>query len=71
MKLHLARNTKLLIAEDQVLAKSHMHYALEQLGFKNMNYASSSSVGTLRLIKTFIICFIPKSAWFNFQNSLT
>ena len=33
MKLHLARNTKLLIAEDQVLAKSHMHYALEQLGF--------------------------------------
>jgi hypothetical protein len=37
MKLHLARNTKLLIAEDQVLAKSHMHYALEQLGFKNIH----------------------------------
>ncbi|KHT50087.1 chemotaxis protein CheY [Alteromonas marina] len=43
MKLHLARNTKLLIAEDQVLAKSHMHYALEQLGFKNMNYVDRPS----------------------------
>ncbi|CAA0305359.1 Response regulator receiver protein [Alteromonas alvinellae] len=43
MKLHLARNTKLLIAEDQVLAKSHMHYALEQLGFKNMDYVDRPS----------------------------
>ena len=43
MKLHLARNTKLLIAEDQMLAKSHMHYALEQLGFKNMNYVNRPS----------------------------
>ena len=43
MKLHLARNTKLLIAEDQVLAKSHMHYALEQLGFKNINYVDRPS----------------------------
>ncbi|CAB9493342.1 response regulator [Alteromonas macleodii] len=43
MKLHLARNTKLLIAEDQVLAKSHMHYALEQLGFRNMDYVDRPS----------------------------
>ena len=43
MKLHLAKNTKLLIAEDQVLAKSHMHYALEQLGFKNMDYVDRPS----------------------------
>ena len=43
MKLHLARNTKLLIAEDQMLAKSHMHYALEQLGFKNINYVDRPS----------------------------
>lgn len=43
MKLHLARNTKLLIAEDQVLAKSHIHYALEQLGFKNMDYVDRPS----------------------------
>ncbi|BFT30829.1 response regulator [Alteromonas sp. D210916BOD_24] len=38
MKPHLANNTRLLIAEEQVLAKSHMHYALEQLGFKSMDY---------------------------------
>ena len=43
MKLHLAKNTKLLIAEDQVLAKSHMHYALEQLGFRNMDYVDRPS----------------------------
>lgn len=43
MKLSLAKNTKLLIAEDQVLAKSHMHYALEQLGFKNMDYVDRPS----------------------------
>jgi DNA-binding NarL/FixJ family response regulator len=43
MKLNLAKNTKLLIAEDQVLAKSHMHYALEQLGFKNMDYVDRPS----------------------------
>ena len=44
MKLNLAKNTKLLIAEDQVLAKSHMHYALEQLGFKNMDYVDRPSL---------------------------
>ena len=43
MKLNLAKNTKLLIAEDQVLAKSHMHYALQQLGFKNMDYVDRPS----------------------------
>ena len=32
-----------LVAEDQVLAKSHMHYALEQLGFKNMDYVDRPS----------------------------
>lgn len=43
MKLQLAKNTKLLIAEDQVLAKSHIHYALEQLGFRNMDYVDRPS----------------------------
>ncbi len=38
MKPYLANNTRLLVAEEQILAKSHMHYALEQLGFKNMDY---------------------------------
>lgn len=43
MKLHLAKQSKLLIAEDHVLAKSHMHYALEQLGFRNMDYVDKPS----------------------------
>ena len=49
MKYNLAKDTKLLIAEDQVLAKSHLHYALEQLGFSNMDYVDRPSTAIASL----------------------
>lgn len=43
MNLQLARQTRLLIAEDQALAKSHMKYALEQLGFQHIDYVDRAA----------------------------
>ena len=43
MKLSLAKRSKILVAEDQVLARSHLHYALEQLGFRNIEYVDRPS----------------------------
>ena len=76
MKLHLARNTKLLIAEDQVLAKSHMHYAHEQLGFKNMNYVDRPSHTLsphcknmiMTPLSALIICALNKAVIFYLSN---
>ena len=50
MKYNLAKGTRLLIAEDQVLAKSHLHYALEQLGFKKIDHVDrpSSAIAALQ-----------------------
>lgn len=43
MKLSLAKRSKILVAEDQVLARSHLHYALEQLGFRDIEYVDRPS----------------------------
>ncbi|MDO6568863.1 response regulator [Alteromonas sp. 1_MG-2023] len=43
MNLQLARQTRLLIAEDQALAKSHIKYALEQLGFQHIDYVDRAA----------------------------
>ena len=38
MNLKLARQSKVLIIDDQVLAKGYMKYSLEELGFHNIEY---------------------------------
>ena len=38
MNLQLARNTKVLIVDDQTLAKGYMKYSLEELGFGDITY---------------------------------
>ena len=38
MNLKLARQSKVLIIDDQVLAKGYMKYSLEELGFQNIEY---------------------------------
>lgn len=51
MKLDLAKESQLLIAEDQPLAKSHMKYALEQLGFQHVDYVDRASHAITALSK--------------------
>lgn len=43
MKLDLAKQCQLLVAEDQILAKSHLKYALEELGFQQVEYVDRAS----------------------------
>jgi len=43
MKLQTAKQVKMLVAEDHVLAKSHIKYALEQLGFQHIDYVDKAS----------------------------
>jgi CheY-like chemotaxis protein len=38
MNLQLAKNTKVLIVDDQTLAKGYMKYSLEELGFSDISY---------------------------------
>lgn len=38
MNLQLAQNTKVLIVDDQALAKGYMKYSLEELGFNDISY---------------------------------
>lgn len=44
MQLKLARQTKVLIIDDQVLAKGYMKYSLEELGFQNIQYIDKVNV---------------------------
>ena len=38
MKPNIAKRARVLVAEDQALAKSHMKYALDELGFEHVDY---------------------------------
>ncbi|NVK58014.1 MAG: response regulator [Alteromonadaceae bacterium] len=39
MNFKLARQTRVLVIDDQVLAKGYLKYSLEELGFQNIEYA--------------------------------
>ncbi|WP_296053147.1 response regulator [uncultured Alteromonas sp.] len=43
MNLKLARQTRVLVIDDQVLAKGYLKYSLEELGFQNIEYADRVS----------------------------
>ena len=43
MNLKLARQTRVLVIDDQVLAKGYLKYSLEELGFQNIDNALSKS----------------------------
>ena len=43
MNLKLARQTRVLVIDDQVLAKGYLKYSLEELGFQNIEYADRAS----------------------------
>ncbi|MDU0356052.1 response regulator [Paraglaciecola aquimarina] len=38
MNSQLAKNTKVLIVDDQALAKGYLKYSLEELGFNDITY---------------------------------
>lgn len=40
MNLKLARQTRVLVIDDQVLAKGYLKYSLEELGFQSIDYAN-------------------------------
>ena len=44
MNLQLAKDTKVLIVDDQVLAKGYMKYSLEELGFGDITYVDKISL---------------------------
>lgn len=44
MNQQLAKNTKILIVDDQVLAKGYMKYSLEELGFSNITYVDKAQL---------------------------
>lgn len=50
MNSQLAKNTKILIIDDQILAKGYMRYSLEELGFIDITYVDeiSIAINTLR-----------------------
>ena len=50
MNSQLAKNTKVLIVDDQVLAKGYMKYSLEELGFGDITYVDkiNLALSTLR-----------------------
>ncbi|MBL4632111.1 MAG: response regulator [Paraglaciecola sp.] len=50
MNSQLAKNTKVLIVDDQVLAKGYMKYSLEELGFDDITYVDkiNLALATLR-----------------------
>ncbi|GAC19824.1 response regulator [Paraglaciecola arctica] len=59
MNSQLAKNTKVLIVDDQALAKGYMKYSLEELGFSDITYVDkiNSALTSLRSHKfDLIIC---------------
>ncbi|WP_100641888.1 response regulator [Alteromonas facilis] len=50
MNLKLARQSRVLIIDDQVLAKGYMKYSLEELGFQNIEYIDkvNQALSTIR-----------------------
>ncbi|MFT6777614.1 MAG: CheY-like chemotaxis protein [Paraglaciecola sp.] len=59
MNSKLAKNTKVLIVDDQALAKGYMKYSLEELGFSDITYANKINIA-LTSLRTYqfdlIIC---------------
>lgn len=43
MKSDVAKSLKVLVAEDQTLAKSHLRFSLEELGFRQISYVERAS----------------------------
>jgi CheY-like chemotaxis protein len=49
MNSQLAKNTKVLIVDDQALAKGYMKYSLEELGFGNITYVDKINLALTTL----------------------
>lgn len=49
MNSQLARNTKVLIVDDQSLAKGYMKYSLEELGFRDITYVDKINLALTSL----------------------
>jgi CheY-like chemotaxis protein len=49
MNSQLAKNTKVLIVDDQVLAKGYMKYSLEELGFSDITYVDKINLALTTL----------------------
>lgn len=55
----VARETKVLIIDDQILAKGYMKYSLEALGFSNISYVDKAHLAMSRILSEhfdLIIC---------------
>ena len=51
MNLKLAENTRVLIVDDQVLAKGYMKYSLEELGFSDITYIDRATLALAAIRK--------------------
>jgi CheY-like chemotaxis protein len=49
MNSQLAKNTKVLIVDDQALAKGYMKYSLEELGFGDITYVDKINLALTTL----------------------
>lgn len=49
MNPQLAKNTSVLIVDDQVLAKGYMKYSLEELGFNNITYVDKAQLALSKI----------------------